>query len=79
MKNVTLTLSGGGLRSLASIGVIEYLELNDFKISKISGTSGGAIVSLLYAFGLSFKEMEDFYSTIKKRDILNLHLYHFVL
>ena len=46
-EGVTLTLSGGGLRSLASLGVISYLRSKQIKINEISGTSGGAIVALL--------------------------------
>lgn len=69
MKKVTLTLSGGGLRSAASIGVINYLKENDYKVKAISGTSGGAIISLLYAYGLEQEEMLTFYKSISKWDI----------
>lgn len=70
-KEITLTLSGGGIRTAASLGVIKYLEENDYKIKKISGTSGGAIIALLYAYGFSIKEIEKFFFTINKRDLLN--------
>ena len=60
-KEVTLTLSGGGIRTAASLGVIKYLEENGYKIKKISGTSGGAIIALLYAHGFSIKEIEGFF------------------
>ena len=71
LKEITLTLSGGGIRTAASLGVIKYLEENDYKIKKISGTSGGAIIALLYAYGFSIKEIEQFFFTINKWDLFN--------
>lgn len=75
LKGVTLTLSGGGLRSLASLGVISYLRSKQIKINEISGTSGGAIVALLVAFGLREVEIKEFYLTIKKTDIFRPTLF----
>ncbi len=75
LKGVTLTLSGGGLRSLASLGVISYLRNKQIKINEISGTSGGAIVALLIAFGLKEMEIKEFYLTIKKTDIFRPTLF----
>ncbi|PLY04342.1 MAG: hypothetical protein C0625_16835 [Arcobacter sp.] len=70
-REITLTLSGGGIRTAASLGVIKYLEEKNFKIKKISGTSGGAIIALLYAYGFSIKEIEEFFFTINKWDLFN--------
>ena len=33
-KEITLTLSGGGIRTAASLGVIKYLEENNYTIKK---------------------------------------------
>lgn len=68
-KKITLSLSGGGIRSLASLGVIKYLDNGIFDIVGISGSSGGAIVSLLVSYGLSLEEIESFYLSIDKLDI----------
>lgn len=68
-KQITLTLSGGGIRTAASLGVIKYLEENNYQIKKISGTSGGAIIALLYAYGFSIKEIEEFFFTVNKWDL----------
>ncbi len=68
-KEITLTLSGGGVRTAASLGVIKYLEENNFKIKKLSGTSGGAIIALLYAYGFSIDEIKEFFFTINKWDL----------
>jgi len=50
-KNVALVLSGGGARGIAHIGVIEELERQGYTISSIAGTSMGALVGGIYAFG----------------------------
>lgn len=41
---VGLTMSGGGAKGIAHIGVIQALEENDIPIDCITGTSMGAIV-----------------------------------
>ena len=65
----SLTISGGGLRSAAALGVIKYLEEQEIEILSVSGTSGGSILALLYAYGLSVNEIYDFLKKIKKLDI----------
>ena len=42
-KTVSLVLGSGGARGLAHIGVIHYLEDNDYDIRSISGCSMGAL------------------------------------
>lgn len=51
--DIAVTLSGGGTRLYAHLGVLEALELKGFKVRKILGVSGGALVAALYAcFGI---------------------------
>lgn len=61
-KDVTigLTLSGGGARGLAHIGVLHVIDSLGIKIDYISGTSMGSIVGGMYAAGYSAREIEDF-------------------
>ncbi len=54
---VGLTLSGGGAKGIAHIGVIQALEENGIPIDCITGTSIGSIVGGLYAMGYSPAEM----------------------
>ena len=67
---IGLSLSGGGAKGFAHIGVLKVLDSLGVKIDYISGTSMGAIVGGLYASGYSGKEIEkivmdtDFYSII---------------
>ncbi|MEM6771844.1 MAG: patatin-like phospholipase family protein [Bacteroidota bacterium] len=55
--SIGLTLSGGGARGLAHIGVLRALLENGVVPSKIVGVSAGAIVGMLYAAGLTPDEM----------------------
>jgi len=67
---IGLSLSGGGAKGFAHIGVLKVLDSLGVKIDYISGTSMGAIVGGLYASGYTGKEIEkivmdtDFYSII---------------
>lgn len=67
---IGLSLSGGGAKGFAHIGVIKVLDSLGVKVDYISGTSMGAIVGGLYASGYTGKEIEkivmdtDFYSII---------------
>ncbi len=67
---IGLSLSGGGAKGFAHIGVLKVLDSLGVKIDYISGTSMGAIVGGLYASGYTGKEIEkivmdtDFYTII---------------
>ena len=50
-KTVSLVLGSGGARGLAHIGIIRYLEENNYEIQSISGCSIGALVGGFYAAG----------------------------
>lgn len=68
---IGITLSGGGARGIAHIGVLKALEENSIFPDIISGTSAGSIVGALYASGmkpqeiLEFVEKSKIYKTIK--------------
>lgn len=53
-------LSGGGVRGVAHIGVIQALRENGLEADIISGASAGSIVGALYADGKTSGEMLDF-------------------
>ncbi len=61
MKKIGLSLSGGGSKALAHVGVIRFLEENGIEANVLSGTSGGAIVACLYASGLNADEISWFF------------------
>lgn len=55
---IGLTLSGGGAKGLAHIGILKAIDSAGLKIDYITGTSMGAIVGGLYASGYSGNDIE---------------------
>jgi len=55
---VGLTLSGGGARGLAHIGLLKALDSAGVRVDYVTGTSMGAVVGSLYAAGYSGREIE---------------------
>jgi len=70
-KTVSLVLGSGGARGLAHIGVIHWLEENDFKIKSIVGCSIGAVIGGVYAAG-KLDEYEQWVCSLTRADILTL-------
>jgi len=62
--NIGLVLSGGGIKGVAHIGVIKALEEYGIYPTYISGTSAGAIVGALYAGGISWSDILQFFKVI---------------
>ena len=52
-KKVGLALSGGAMRGIFHLGVLQALEEMHITVHAIAGTSSGSIVAALYASGLS--------------------------
>jgi len=69
---ITLSLSGGGLRGAAHVGVIKFLEEQGVEITAVAGSSAGAIVALFLASGHSSDEMYQFLKDLEKRDLFRL-------
>ncbi|TBN04315.1 patatin [Hyunsoonleella flava] len=69
---IGLVLSGGGARGVAHIGVIKALEEYQILPTHITGSSAGAIVGALYAYGYNW---EDIFSFFKNIQILNIKKY----
>lgn len=75
MKKVGLALGGGAVLGAAHIGVIRALEEMDIKISYVTGTSIGAFVGALYAFGNTSKDIEEIALKLSWMDISGLALF----
>lgn len=56
---IGLTLSGGGAKGLAHIGILKAIDSAGLRIDYITGTSMGAIIGALYATGYSGREIEE--------------------
>ncbi len=57
-RDVVLVLSGGGMLLPCHISVIRVLELLGVSISKIYGTSAGAVIGGLYAAGMTTTQLQ---------------------
>ncbi len=69
MKEIALALGGGGIKGIAHIGVLKFLERNDYVVRAIAGTSAGGIVGALYSAGYKPAEIEDIISGVKPSDL----------
>ena len=67
--NLGLVLSGGGMRGAAHIGAIKALEEHNLYPTHIAGTSAGAIVGALYAYGYIWEDILRFFKSIQILDI----------
>lgn len=70
-KTVSLVLGSGGARGLAHIGVIRWLEENNYEIKSISGCSIGSLIGGVYAAG-KLDHLENWMCSITKTDIITL-------
>jgi NTE family protein len=70
-KTVSLVLGSGGARGLTHIGVIHWLEENDFEIKSIVGCSIGAVIGGIYAAG-KLDVYEQWVRCLTKVDIVTL-------
>jgi NTE family protein len=67
---ITLALGGGFSRGFAHLGVLEVLEEECLPISRIVGTSIGALLGAAYADGISLRDLCDLGSRVQIRDFL---------
>ncbi len=70
-RTVSLVLGSGGARGLAHIGVIKFLQENNYIISSISGCSIGSLIGGVYAAG-KLDILENWMCSISNADIVTL-------
>ena len=70
-KTVSLVLGSGGARGLAHIGVIRWLEENNYEIKSIASCSIGSLIGGAYVLG-KLDVLEQWMCSITKSDILSL-------
>ncbi len=78
-KKTGLALGGGAVLGAVHVGVLKALEEKRIKIDCISGTSIGAFVAALYAFGVEINEIEKITKDVKWLDITEISLSKFGL
>lgn len=69
-----LALGGGAILGAAHIGILRAFEERGIKIDFISGTSIGALIAALYAFGKTTDEIEEIALQLKWLDISSFKL-----
>lgn len=68
---IGLTLSGGGVKGLAHIGILKAIDSAGLKIDYITGTSMGSVVGGLYAAGYSGDAIEKLAKDINWKTIFS--------
>ncbi len=63
-KSIGLALSGGGSKGIAHAGVLKYLVEQGIEPTCISGSSAGAIVGSMFAYGKKPEEILEFFKSI---------------
>ncbi len=58
VPRIGLTLSGGGAKGLAHIGILQAIDSAGLRVDYLTGTSMGSIMGSLYAAGYSGKDIE---------------------
>ncbi len=79
IKKTGLALGGGAVLGAAHIGVLRALKELEVKVDVVTGTSIGAFVAALYAFGKELEEIEAIASSLKWVDITGVSLSRYAL
>lgn len=74
LRGVGLALSGGAVRGLAHIAVLEVLEEEGIPVTAVAGTSAGSIVGGLYAAGVPLSRIRHLALTAGWKKIFRLSL-----
>lgn len=70
MKHVLgLTLSGGGARAVAHLGLLRYIEEQKIPIQVLSGTSAGALIATLWTRGYAARDILEIIQSFSFRKI----------
>ena len=70
-RSVSLVLGSGGARGLAHIGIIQWLQENDYDIQSVAGSSMGAVVGGIFAAG-KLGAYTEWIKALSKADVLLL-------
>lgn len=73
-RNIGLALGSGAALGAAHIGVLRALEEYDIKPAYIAGTSIGALVACLYAFGMPVDDIEEIALSLDWLDVSEIAL-----
>ena len=69
-----LVFKGGGIKGIALVGAISYLEEQGYTWRKLAGTSAGAIVASLLAVGYTSKEIQNLMFSMNYKSFIDKNL-----
>ncbi len=69
---IGVALSGGGLRGASHIGVLKALREHNIPIDYIAGTSAGAIVATMYAYGYTPSQIQAIIEEVDIHTLIDL-------
>lgn len=72
MSKIGFTFGGGGARGAVHLGAIRALNELGLHAELVTGTSVGAMVGAMYAAGLPYEMMRDFYSRLSLASLYTL-------
>lgn len=78
-QRIGLALGGGAVLGAAHIGVLKVLDEYDIPVNAVAGTSIGAVIAALFAFGKNCKEIEEIANHLKWLDAASPTLSQFGL
>lgn len=78
-KAIGLALGGGAILGAAHVGVLQAIEKANIRLKAVSGTSIGAFIAALYAFGVEAKKIEEIVLDLDWLDVTSLSLSKFGL
>ena len=68
-----LVLGGGGMKGMAHIGVWKALEENGMRPDAIIGTSIGALIGVMLAGGMGWRDLAEIARQLKREDIVAIN------
>ncbi|HHX79870.1 MAG TPA: hypothetical protein GX692_02255, partial [Acholeplasmataceae bacterium] len=69
---INAVFEGGGIKGLAYVGVLRFLEKRGFRFYKVGGTSIGAVFAALVAAGYNSHEIEELVNDFNPRIITSM-------
>ena len=73
-KKIGLALGGGAVLGAAHIGVLKALQEHSIKINYVAGTSIGAFISALFAFGKTWQDIDKIAHELNWLDVSGISL-----
>lgn len=78
-KKIGLAFGGGAVLGASHLGVLRALDEYDIRVDMVAGTSIGAFVAALHAFGRTWEEIKDMVHDLEWLDVYRISLSKYAL